>query len=139
MPYAIRTGLSEGPFVTGMNILFELLLLIKCKIVGSRVAVIKALFTEYSVCWGHCKLVFGDKCEMWVLWGQSIISLMYGNWSKRRQTETSTTLTSTNQNVDKPKRRQTETSTNQNVDKPKRRQPKTSTGENVDTPKRRQT
>ena len=50
-----------------------------------------------------------------------------GNWSKRRQTETSTTKTSTNQNVDKPKRRQTETSTDQNVDKPKGRQTKTST------------
>ena len=53
---------------------------------------------------------------------------------KRRQTETST-----NRNVDKPKRRQTETSTNQNVDKPKRRQTKTSTDQNVDRPKRRQT
>ena len=60
-----------------------------------------------------------------------------GNWSKRRQTETSTTKTSTNQNVDKPKRRQTETSTDQNVDKPKRRQTKTSTNRNVDKPKRR--
>ena len=62
-----------------------------------------------------------------------------GNWSKRRQTETSTTKTSTNQNADKPKRRQTKTSTDQNVDKPKRRQTKrrqakTSTNLNVDTP-----
>ena len=47
---------------------------------------------------------------------------------KRRQTKTST-----NRNVDKPKRRQTETSTNRNVDKPKRRQTKTSTNRNVDT------
>ena len=62
-----------------------------------------------------------------------------GNWSKRRQTETSTTETSTNRNVDKPKRQQTETSTNQNVDRPKRRQTKTSTDHNVDKPKRRQT
>ena len=64
-----------------------------------------------------------------------------GCWfeSKRRQTETSTTKTSTNRNVDKPKRRQTETSTNRNVDKPKRRQTKTSTDQNVDRPKRRQT
>ena len=62
-----------------------------------------------------------------------------GNWSKRRQTETSTTKTSTNLNADKPKRRQTETSTDQNVDKPKRRQTKTSTNRNVDKPKRRQT
>ena len=43
-----------------------------------------------------------------------------------------------NQNVDKPKRRQTETSTDQNVDRPKvdkpnRRQTKTSTDRNVDT------
>ena len=53
---------------------------------------------------------------------------------KRRQTETSK-----NQNVDKPKRRQTKTSTNQNVDRPKRRQAKTSTDRNVDKPKRRQT
>ena len=64
---------------------------------------------------------------------------IFGNWSKRRQTETSTTKTSTNQNVDKPKRRQTKTSTDQNVDKPKRRQTKTSTDHNVDKPKRRQT
>ena len=62
-----------------------------------------------------------------------------GNWSKRRQTETSTTKTSTNRNVDKPKRRQTKTSTNQNVDRPTRRQTKTSTDQNVDKPKRRQT
>ena len=52
---------------------------------------------------------------------------------KRRQTETST-----NRNVDKPKRRQTKTSTDQNVDKPQRRQTKTSTDRNVDKPKRRQ-
>ena len=73
-----------------------------------------------------------------------------GNWSKRRQTETSTnrnvdipkrrqTKTSTNQNVDKLKPRHTETSTNQNVDKPKRRQTKTSTYRNVNKPKLRQT
>ena len=42
-----------------------------------------------------------------------------GNWSKRRQTETPTTKTSTNRNVDTPKRRQTKASTNQNVDRPK--------------------
>ena len=47
-----------------------------------------------------------------------------GNWSKRRQTETSTTKTSTNRNVDTPK-----------VDKPKRRQTKASTNQNVDRPK----
>ena len=52
---------------------------------------------------------------------------LLGNWSKRRQNGMSTTKTSTNQNVDKPKRRQTETSTDQNVDKPKRRQTETST------------
>ena len=44
-----------------------------------------------------------------------------GNWSKRRQTETST-----DPNVDKPKRRQTKTSTHQNIDTPKRRQTETS-------------
>ena len=53
--------------------------------------------------------------------------------------KTSTNLNVDNQNVDKPKRRQTETSTNQNVDKPKRRQTKTSTNRNGDKPKRRQT
>ena len=63
----------------------------------------------------------------------------FGNWSKRRQTETST-----NQNVYRPKRRQTKTSTDRNVDRPKRRQTKTSTNQNVDNrnvdnPKRRQT
>ena len=72
------------------------------------------------------------------------LNIPYGNWSKRRQTETSTTKTSTNRNVDKPKRdnpkrRQAKTSTDQNVDKPKRRQTKTSTSQNVDRPKRRQT
>ena len=62
---------------------------------------------------------------------------------KRWQTETSTnqkrrqTETSTTQNVDKPKRRQTETSTDRNVDNPKRRQTETSTDRNVDKPKRR--
>ena len=40
-----------------------------------------------------------------------------GYWSKRLQTETSTTKMSTDPNVDKPKRRQTETSTDQTVDK----------------------
>ena len=52
---------------------------------------------------------------------------------KRRQTETSTS-----RNVDKPKRSQTKTSTSRNVDKPKRRQAETSTNQNVDKPKRRQ-
>ena len=65
--------------------------------------------------------------------------MWHGNWSKRRQTETSTTKTSTNQNIDKPKHRQTKTLTNQNVDKPKRWQTKTSTNQNVDRPKRPQT
>ena len=62
-------------------------------------------------------------------------SLSYG----RLLVKTSTNRNVDNQNVDKPKRRQTETSTNQNVDKPKRRQTKTSTDRNVDKPKRRQT
>ena len=57
-----------------------------------------------------------------------------GNWSKRL-----TNRNVDNQNVDKPKRRQTKTLTNQNVDRPKRRQTKTSTDQNVDKPKRRQT
>ena len=48
-------------------------------------------------------------------------------------------MTVTSQNVDKPKRRQTETSTNRNVDKRKRRQTETSTNQKVDKPKRRQT
>ena len=50
--------------------------------------------------------------------------------------KTSTNRNVDNQNVDKPKRRQTETSTDQNVNKPKRRQTKTSTNRNVDKPKR---
>ena len=64
-----------------------------------------------------------------------------GNWSKRRQTETSTTKTSTNRNTDIPKCRQTKTkaATNQNVDIPKYQQTKASTDRNVDRPKRRQT
>ena len=72
-----------------------------------------------------------------------------GNWSKLRQTETATTKTLTNLNVNRPKsqqtkmwtnqkRQQTKTSTNWKVDQPKRRQTKTSTGQNVYKPKRRQ-
>ena len=59
-----------------------------------------------------------------------------GNWSKRRQTETST-----NRNTDIPKCRQTKTkaATNQNVDIPKHQQTKASTDRKVDRPKRRQT
>ena len=59
---------------------------------------------------------------------------------KRRQTEMSTTKTSTNQNVDNQISRQTQTSTNQNVDtnrnvhKLKRRQTETSIDQNIDTP-----
>ena len=54
-----------------------------------------------------------------------------------------TLLKVTGQNIDKPKRRQTETSTDQIVDKPKRRHSQTSVDQNVDkpnidTPKRRQ-
>ena len=60
-----------------------------------------------------------------------------GNWSKRRQTETSTTKTSTNRNVDIPKHQQTKASTDRNVDRPKHRQTKTST--NQTKPKRRNT
>ena len=70
-----------------------------------------------------------------------------GNWSKRRQTETSTTKTSTNRNTDIPKCRQTKTeaATTQNVDIPKHQQTKASTDrnvniyQNIDRPKRRQT
>ena len=64
-----------------------------------------------------------------------------GNWSKRRQTETSTTKTSTNRNTDIPKCWQTKTkaATNQNVDIPKHQQTKASTDRNVDRPKHRQT
>ena len=64
-----------------------------------------------------------------------------GNWSKRRQTESSTTKTSTNRNTDIPKCRQTKTkaATNQNVDIPKHQQTKASTDRNVDRPKHRQT
>ena len=64
-----------------------------------------------------------------------------GNWSKRRQTETSTNKTSTNRNTDIPKYRQTKTkaATNKNVDIPKHQQTKASTGRKVDRPKHRQT
>ena len=78
------------------------------------------------------------------------VDFFVGNLSKRRQTETSTTKTSTNRNTDipkcrqtkskaakKPKRRHTKTSRDQNVDRPKRRQTKTST--NQTKPKRRNT
>ena len=44
---------------------------------------------------------------------------------QRLLVKTSTNRNVDNQNVDKPKRRQTKTSTNRNVDKPKRRQTKT--------------
>ena len=81
----------------------------------------------------HCQWICYSSC------GSQPIQGCDGNWSKRRQSETSTTKTSSNQNVDKPKRRQTKLSTNQNVDRPKRRQTKTSTNQNVDKPKRRQT
>ena len=69
------------------------------------------------------------------------VDLFVGNWSKRRQTETSTTKTSTNRNTDIPKCRQTKTkaATNQNVDIPKHQQTKASTDRNVDRPKHRQT
>ena len=81
----------------------------------------------------HCRLICFSSC------GSQPIQGCDGNWSKRRQSETSTTKTSENQNVDKPKHRQTKMSTNQNVDRPKRRQTKTSTSQNFDKPKRRQT
>ena len=76
----------------------------------------------------HCRWICYSSC------GSQPIQGCDGNWSKRRQSETSD-----NQNVVKPKRRQTETSTDQTVDKPKRRQNKTSTDQNVDKPKLRQT
>ena len=81
----------------------------------------------------HCRWICYSSC------GSQPIQGCDGNWSKRRQSETSTTKTSSNQNVDKPKRRQTKLSTNQNVDRTKRRQTKTSTNQNLDKPKRRQT
>ena len=73
-------------------------------------------------------LITGTRANVWV-----------GIRSKRRQTDTLTTKTSTNQNVetpniDKPKRRQAKTSTDQNVDKPILRLTKTSTDRNVDSP-----
>ena len=97
----------------------------------------------------HCEMQLIKMCDQFVPIAVIYEERLYGNWSKRRQTETSTIKTSTNQKVDKLKRRQTETSTDQNVDKPKRRQTvtstdrsrqtKTSTNQNVDKPKRRQT
>ena len=64
-----------------------------------------------------------------------------GNWSKCRQTETSTTKTSTSRNTDIPKCRQTKTkaATNQNIDIPKHQQTIASIDRNVDRPKHRQT
>ena len=59
--------------------------------------------------------------------------------SRQGLVKTSTNRNVDNQNVDKPKRRQTETSTDQDVDKSKRRQTETSTNRNVDKPRRRQT
>ena len=89
-------------------------------------------------------------CKMMTIFINTIwcvkVDLFVGNWSKRRQTETSTTKTSTNQNtiyrnVDRPKlkRRQTKTSTYQNINRPKRRQTETSTDQNVDKPNQTKT
>ena len=63
------------------------------------------------------------------------VDLFVGNWSKRRQTETSTTKTSTNRNTDIPKCRQTKTkaATNQNVDIPKHQQTKASSRRQTET------
>ena len=86
-----------------------------------------------------CKMITIFVTRLWCVKRDPFV----GDWSKRRQTEMSTSKTSSNRNVDIPKRRQTKTSTNQNVDKPKQtkkcRHTKTSTDQNVDTPKRRQT
>ena len=58
---------------------------------------------------------------------------------RRLLVKTSTRRNVDNQNVDRPKRPQTETSTSRNVNKSKRRQTETSTRRNVDKPIRRQT
>ena len=89
---------------------------------------------------GMRSYISGKKCDAV---DYALISL------QRLLVKTQTNRNVDNQNVDKPKRRQTETSTNQNVDKPKRRQSETSTNQNVQTetstnqnvyrPKRRQT
>ena len=63
---------------------------------------------EYVV----CKMITIFVTRLWCV----KVDPYVGNWSKRRQTETSTTKT-----VGKPNRRQTETSTDQIVDRQKRR------------------
>ena len=86
---------------------------------------------EYVV----CKRITIFVTRLWCVKVDPFVS----KWSKRRQTETSTTKTSASRNVDTLKRRQTKASTNQNIDIPKHRQTKTSTDQDVHKPKRRQT
>ena len=131
---------------------------LKCLNVGK-------ILTIQSLCGVECKLYLKSKtqggrdyekchwrnpfwyvvCKMMTIFINRIwcvkVDPFVGNWSKRRQTETSTTKTSTNRNTDVPKCRQTKTkaATNQNVDIPKHQQTKASTERNVDRPKHRQT
>ena len=119
------------------------------------------ILTIWSLCRVKCKLYLRSKtqgerdyekchwrnpfwyvvCKMMTIFINRIwcvkVDPFVGNWSKRRQTETSTTKTLTNQNVDIPKHQQTKASTDRNVDRPKHRQIKTST--NQTKPKRRNT
>ena len=125
---------------------------LKCLNVGK-------ILTIWSLCRVKCKLYLRSKtqgerdyekchwrnpfwyvvCKMMTIfinriWCVKVSKLPFvGNWSKRRQTESSTTKTSTNRNTDIPKCRQTKTSTDQNVDK--LNQTKTSKYQNIDRPK----
>ena len=99
----------------------------------------------------HCEMQLIKMCDQFVPIAVIYEERLYGNRNvdnqnvdkpKGRQTETST-----DRNVDRPKCRETKTSTNrnvdrpkstdQNIDKPKRRQTETSTNQNVDRPKRK--
>ena len=127
------------------------------------------ILTIWSLCRVKCKLCLRSKtqgerdyekchwrnpfwyvvCKMKTIFINRIwcvkVDPFVGNWSKRWQTETSTTKTSTNRNTDIPKCRQTKTkaatnqkSTYQNINRPKRRQTEMSTDQNIHRPKRRQ-
>ena len=119
------------------------------------------ILTIWSLCRVKCKLYLRSKtqgerdyekchwrnpfwyvvCKMMTIFINRIwcvkVDPFVGNWSKRRQTETSTTKTLTNQNVDIPKHQQTKASTDRNVDRPKPRQ--TKPNQNVEIPKHRPT
>ena len=72
------------------------------------------------------------------LWAYVMLRPHITTWLLRQQlVKTSTKRNISNQNIGRPKRRQTEMATVQTVDKPKRWQTETSTNRTVDNPKRR--